>query len=254
MYNVLLDYEGQYVDIRRRMMDKAHGILEQNRRAFIKATRFPYVCVKDRVLGDLGSFKISVVAESKSRLKMGIVGVSAFKVFEVPDEDGNNSGYYSLLHFEYNDDSSHFLYYLLPTFIEDYVKHRFGKGVKDVPVDTVIKSFVKDSYWGSNGHLMLSPDKGLSSPLEDTLINNQPCWGVSFVIESGVCFGFENKAKNIQVYFAYKREEDVNEYSNEDLAKVHDLMDAKRRDFDNNPWLYSPLAANLNDFDHNTVN
>ncbi len=245
MYNFVLEFDGMYDDIRSRMMEHAGKILEQNRRAFIKAAQFPYVCVKDRTLGDMGRFKISVVAESKSRMSKGIIGVSAFKVHEVKDKEGHATGNYGLLHFEFNDTGGHYLYFLTPPFISSYVTQRFGKPAAEVPMDTVVKAFVRDSYWGSNGHMMAHPDKALSAPSENTHINGQPCWHVSFVIDGGVCFGLENRERNIHVYFTYKTEDNVEEYTAEDLAKVHEIMEARRRDFDENPWMYSPFAATL---------
>ena len=253
MYNFDLDYSSHYDDIRHRMMDCARGILEQNRRAFAKATKFPFVCLKDRSFGNLGTIKVSVVAESKSRMHKGVIGVSAFQVIETaPDEDGRTG--YGLLHFEYNDNGGHYLYFLTPPFLAEYARHRLGRSLEDVPVDTVIKNYVKDSYWGSNGHCMLSADKALAAPSENALINGQPSYFVTFVIDGGVCFGLENKEKNIHVYYTYKQDEDVEEYSDEELKKVHDLMESKRRDFDENPWLYSPLATTIQKPDNNIIN
>lgn len=251
MINIQSNFRAIARDVRRYMMESAPKVVSQNRRVFAKATSFPSVILADRTFGDLGRLKLSVVAESKKRFTMGIVGISAVMIERNNlDPDGNT---FNILHFEGDDYGNTFLFVYTWLMLEDYSRHHFGCSATDIPVDRLLKRLIRETYWGSRGHAMYG--KGdIAQPDEDFKIMDEPTYRATQVTKEGVLFGQETKDQLMTMYLSYHPSDTVKAYSTEELEKVYALMDRQRQEYDDKPWLFSPMVAAFPNFTPHVIN
>ena len=237
-----VDFDFNYLTktVRKYMYDAGVKICEQNHRYFAKATSFPCVLLSDRTFGDLGRFKISVVAETKKRLSKGLVGISSLKIS--PASSDPEVKWYHVFHFEGSDQGDSVVYVYSVYFLEIYAQHRFGCSMVDVDVDRLLRSLIKETYWGNRGHGMYGEGE-ISQPVDDVLLMGKPSYRCTMVTKEGVCYGFEAKEQNVVLYYNYKSLSEAEEYTSDVLEVVHRYMDNMERRYDENPLLYSPMAS-----------
>ncbi len=251
MINVQSNFKEIAPIVRRYMMEYGMKAFEQNRRAFAKATSFPFVLLADRAFGELGRVKVSVVAESKKRFSMGIVGLSVIMVEKNNlDSDGKT---FNILHFEGDDMGNNYLFVYMWTMLEDYSQHHFGCSAVDVSLDRLVKLLIKETYWGSRGHGMLSTG-AIAQPVHDFKIMDEPTYRASQVTKEGVLFGQETKDRRMTMYLTYHSSDEVRSYSPEDLEKVYKIMDRHQQEYDDKPWLFSPMIAAIPKFTPHSIN
>lgn len=240
MINIQSNFRSVAKSVRQYMTDCGRRVIEQNRRFFAKATSFPCVLLADRTFGELGRFKVSVVAESKKRISLGIFGVSAVLV-EKNNLDSSGKSF-NILHFEGDDYGSSYLFVFSWLCLEQYCQHYYGCQPDEVDIDKLVKRIIKETYWGSRGHLKLGTGE-LSEPVKDLMIADEQVYRLSEVTRDGAFFGVETKDERIAYFMHYQPTADISAYSVEELKKVHGIIDRQQKEYDDKPWLFSPLVS-----------
>ena len=240
MINIQCNFRAIAHSVRHHLTDCATRIVEQNHRFFVKATSFPCVLLVERTFGDLGRYKVSIVAESKKRISIGIFGMSAVLV-ERNNLDSSGKTF-NILHFEGDDRGNCYLFVFSWLCLEEYCQHHYGCHPDEIDIDKLIKRIIKETYFGSRGHCKLAPGE-FGEPVQDFMIADEKVYRLSEVTKEGVFFGVETSDERIAYFMGYQPSADVSAYSEEDLRKVYDIIDRHEKEYDEKPWLFSPLIS-----------
>lgn len=251
MINIQSNFRAIAIPVRHHLTDCAKRVIEQNRRFFAKATCFPCVLLVERTFGDLGRFKVSVVAESKKRISIGIFGMSAILV-EKNNLDPSGKTF-NILHFEGDDHGNCFLFVYSWLCLEQYCEYHFNCHPDEMDIDKLIKRIIKETYWGSCGHAKLGSGE-ISEPVPDFMIADEKVFRLTQVTKEGVFLGVETSDDRISYFMDYQPSADVSVYSEEELRKVYAIIDRHEKEYDEKPWLFSPLISNPPVFSPHTFN
>lgn len=241
MINIQTNFRSISKTVRSYMSDFALRIIEQNHRFFAKATSYPCVLLVERTIGDLGRFKVSVVAESKKRTRLGLFGMSAVLVEKNNLDPSGKS--FNILHFEGDDYGKCYLFVYNWVCLEQYCQHHYGCQPDEIDINKLIKRLIKETYWGSRGHGKLGTGE-LSEPDKDITIAGEKVYRLSQVTKEGAFFGVETQDEQISFFMIYHPTAEITAYPEEELRKVHALIDRKMKEYDDEPWLFSPLVSN----------
>lgn len=241
MINIQCNFRTIAKSVRHYLSDYGLRVIEQNHRFFAKATSFPCVLLVERTFGDLGRFKVSVVGESKKRMSLGIFGMSAVLV-EKNNLDPSGKTF-NILHFEGDDYGRCYLFVYSWVCLEQFCQHHFGCQPDEIDLDKLIKRLIKETYWGSRGHAKMGTGE-FSEPVKDFTIADEKVYRLSEVTREGAFFGFETQDEQISYFMTYQPTADISAYSEEELSKVYDIIDRQQQEYDDKPWLFSPLISN----------
>lgn len=226
------DYQSKLATARKikeKFSDVFHVIVERNFRKFRTATKFPAVVYEHRNFHELGEWYIVVTAESKSRFRSGIIGISAFQMLY--DDNKNVIGVFLV---EGDDDGHTFIEEFNRNFLDDYVDSHDMEVVNGSYVPVFMK-FYKENFFSTRkdlgGFLVMADDEGREHRI------------VPFIMATpaGVALGFTNEHHEGHMYVQYKPAE---EYFAGDQAAIEEISDRVLNlwnDMEKNPWKYSPL-------------
>ena len=110
-------------------------------------------------------------------------------------------------------------------------------------LDKLIKCLIKETYWGSRGHAKMGTGE-FSEPVKDFTIADEKVYRLSEVTREGAFFGFETQDEQISYFMTYQPTADISAYSEEELSKVYAIIDRQQQEYDDKPWLFSPLISN----------
>lgn len=241
MINIQCSFRTIAKSVRHYLSDYGLRVIEQNHRFFAKATSFPCVLLVERTFGDLGRFKVSVVGESKKRMSLGIFGMSAVLVDN--NELDSSGKTFNILHFEGDDYGNCYLLVYNWLCLEKFSRCYFECHPDEIDIDKLIKRLIKVTYWGSRGQAKFGTGE-FSEPVKDFTINNEKCYRLSDVTKEGAFFGVETQDEKISYFTDFRSSSELYSYSEEDLKQVYAIIDRQQQEYDDKPWLFSPLISN----------
>ena len=209
------------------------NIVDRNLRKFKTATKYPLVVHEQRNFQELGKWYIVITAESKSRFRRGIIGISAFQLRY--DEEGKVTG---ALLVEGDDDENILIEEYSRDFLEDFADLH-GIDVVNEEYSTVFLRFYKENYFSTR------KDLGGMFVAEDSEGNEHRIIPFIMATPVGVALGYTNEKKEGNIYFKYELAEDYFAGDNKSMKEISDRVLNFWKDMEDNPWKYSPLKNRI---------
>lgn len=196
-----------------------------------KTKVFPLVLCESHFSKENGEWFFCCIAETKSRMKKGLFGMAAFKVYK--DGKGRVD---SILLVEGDDNGEVFLHEYLRSFLEEYAE---AKGIEGSDIDDntpkLFKSFFRENYFGFTKYSKIGFTRDGEDFVISPLLQCSP-FGAANGVEGNI------HGKHEKLFFKY--------YSSESLAEDEELYEEITdkcldyfNDMNNNPWKYSPLKG-----------
>ena len=217
-------------NIRKDMLDIGLKIVERNLRKFKKATSFPYFFHESRKRLENEVWYYYVVAESKSRLSKGIVGIFAVKL---EYGEGPDKALSELLIVEGSDYNSVRFELYDGKIFDTYRKiNNISSDVSDI---SVVSRFCKENYIAQK---IYSEYKHVAIVLEDKSLESGEFIVVPHIQANsvGVCEGICNQDETGFLYLEYFKTSDYYKDRPEKLERLSDNIIDQYLELNKLPW------------------